>query len=231
VIQIAAYDYNLTRSNRKTITLRVTQDGTLDVRAPLRTSARDIDNFVASKQNWIAKCRKTIADAKQAYAPPPIGWNSPLLWRGKEHPIQSDGESCRMWFDGEIFHFPSCNLENLKYNIPRLLKNCAAVHLRERVAYFADIMHAKPVGMTVGDACKRWGSCSSDKRITFSWRLCLAADDLIDSVVVHELAHLFEMNHSPRFYAIVRATMPDYDARSAKLKDFARQITDIYWEL
>ena len=87
-----------------------------------------------------------------------------------------------------------------------------------RIAYFARQMGVSPARVTVTGARTRWGSCSGKGNLCFSWRLMLAGPEEIDYVVVHELAHLREMNHSPRFWALVEAVLPDHKQRRQRLK-------------
>ena len=94
----------------------------------------------------------------------------------------------------------------------------AKTFLPQRVAYFARQMGVSPARITVTGARTRWGSCSGKGNLCFSWRLMLAGPEEIDYVVVHELAHLREMNHSPRFWALVEAVLPDYKQRRQQLK-------------
>jgi len=93
-----------------------------------------------------------------------------------------------------------------------------------RITYFANLMDVVPARVRVTGAMTRWGSCSSKGSLNFSWRLMLADDDVIDYVVVHELAHLREMNHSRRFWAIVAQVLPDYKTRQQKLKELQRNL-------
>jgi predicted metal-dependent hydrolase len=73
--------------------------------------------------------------------------------------------------------------------------------------------------LTIRDGRSRWGSCSSAGGLNFSWRLILAPPAILDYVVVHELAHLRELNHSPRFWALVAAHCPDYQLQRKWLKE------------
>ena len=79
-------------------------------------------------------------------------------------------------------------------------------------------MGLRPAGITITGARTRFGSCSSKRRISFSFRLMQYPCEAIDYVVVHELAHLRHMNHSAQFYALIEQYMPDYKARRALLK-------------
>ena len=95
------------------------------------------------------------------------------------------------------------------------LKKRARLKLAERVDFHAQRLGLSYKRLGVRDQTSRWGSCSSNKTLSFSWRLILAPEQVLDYVAAHEVAHLREMNHSPRFWALVEKTMPDY--RQARL--------------
>ena len=97
------------------------------------------------------------------------------------------------------------------------LRAQAKIILSQRVAYYAERMGVSPAQIKITGARTRWGSCSAKGNLNFSWRLMLADAREIDYVVVHELAHLREMNHSPRFWAVVEAALPDYRERKKSL--------------
>lgn len=98
------------------------------------------------------------------------------------------------------------------------LKKLAREILPKKTAYFAEIMGVSYGRITVTSAKTRFGSCSSEGNISYSYRLMLYPDEAIDYVVVHELAHRRQMNHSPEFYKIVASVFPDYKYRKALLK-------------
>ncbi len=102
--------------------------------------------------------------------------------------------------------------------ISALKKNARAV-LTAKTDYFSKIMGLKCGRISITSAKTRFGSCSSKGNISYSYRLMLYPEEAIDYVVVHELAHLLEMNHSPRFYAIVSKYLPDYKRRAKLLKN------------
>ena len=93
-----------------------------------------------------------------------------------------------------------------------------------RVAYYADRMGVRYGRITLRCQKTRWGSCSSKKNLNFNILLMLTPIEVIDSVVVHELCHLFEMNHSARFYERVYAAYPDYDKWHRWLKDHGSEL-------
>lgn len=100
----------------------------------------------------------------------------------------------------------------------RLLKEKARIVLGEKAAKFAEMMELEYNRISITNAKTRFGSCSSKGNISFSYRLMLYPEAAIDYVVVHELSHLVEMNHSPRFWSVVEKYMPDYKERKKLLK-------------
>ena len=96
----------------------------------------------------------------------------------------------------------------------------AKMIIPEPVEYYAKIMGITYGRITIREQKTRWGSCSSAGNLNFNWKLILQPGEVMDYVVVHELAHRREMNHSKAFWKIVEAVLPDYKERRKKLKDF-----------
>lgn len=99
------------------------------------------------------------------------------------------------------------------------LKALAKAELPRRTAYFAKMMGVCPKSVKITSAKKRFGSCSGQNGICYSWRLMLYPKEAVDYVVVHELAHIRQKNHSPAFYREIEKILPDYKARAKLLKD------------
>ena len=119
-------------------------------------------------------------------------------------------------------------VENAKNSRPSYSKDDAEAEMLidrarkiipQRVEHFAKIMGVEPKGISITSAQKRFGSCSSRGRICFSFNLVQYPGEAIDYVVVHELAHLVELNHSKEFWKTVEKYMPDYKKRRAMLKN------------
>lgn len=114
----------------------------------------------------------------------------------------------------ETEKLPKLTEEELK-----LLYRKAKVHIPERVRYYAGVMGVTYNRIAIRTQRTRWGSCSSKGNLNFNCLLMLMPQEVIDYIVVHELAHRREMNHSSRFYEIVREVLPDYKARERYLKN------------
>jgi predicted metal-dependent hydrolase len=100
----------------------------------------------------------------------------------------------------------------------------ARKYIPDRVAHFVTIMGVSPISVRITSARTRWGSCSSKRRINFSWRLMLAEEDTIDYVIIHELAHLIQLNHSKAFWTIVEKYAPDYKVQRKKLRELGKKL-------
>jgi predicted metal-dependent hydrolase len=222
-------NYTLTRSHRKTIGLYVRR-GVLEVRAPLKAPIADIDRIVLSKQAWIEKSlAKSAANAEQR-AGFVLSYGDAVTYLGREHPlIAKPGD--RAGFDGSSFYMPpGLTPEQVKGACVQIYRMLAKRDLTAKTLDFAKQMGVTPLAVKINGANTRWGSCSAKRSINFSWRLIMADGDVVDYVVVHELAHITEMNHSPRFWAIVSGVLPDYKARQERLKKLQARLNAEEWE-
>jgi len=222
--------YTLTRSRRKTIAIYITEDATVEVRAPLIASQADIDKFVASKEKWIRTHlaeRKRLGDEKTSFT---LEYNDMVLFRGAKYPLVAKPGNLA-GFDGESFYLPpGLAAYEVKGIIIQVYKMMARKLFKEKAGSFAKSMKVVPSAIKVTSAKTRWGSCSGKNSLNFSWRLVMADDDVIDYVVVHELAHIKEHNHSARFWSIVKSVLPDYQARQRKLKQLQKTLAAQDWD-
>ena len=223
------FDYTLTRSNRKTIGLYVREDG-IEVRAPLKTQKAEIDRFVASNEKWLTNKLAVFSEQQKTRESFTLNYGDTIIYRNQEYVI-SAREGNRMGFDNTCFYMPeNLNNEEIKYTCVDLYRRLAKRDLTKKVIYYSKIMGVVPTAVKISNAQTQWGSCSSKNSLNFSWRLIMADDDVIDYVVIHELAHIKELNHSDRFWAIVREMLPDYRERKERLKQLQRKLNNEDWE-
>jgi len=222
-------EYVLTRSKRKTLALYI-HDGTVEIRAPLKMPQRAIDEFVASKEKWI---RSKLAVSKERMSQREsfsLTYGDTVTYRGNEYPIIA-GDSGRVGFNGESFSVPpGMTPEQIKQACVHIYRMLAKRVLPDKVYHYAKLMSVAPTAVKINNAKTRWGSCSQKKSINLSWRLIIAEDDVIDFIVVHELAHIKEMNHSERFWAIVQDILPNYNERNKKLRELQKRLICENWD-
>ena len=223
-------DYILKRSRRKTVALHVTKDARLEVRAPYHLPKKEIDNIINTKERWInehLQKRIWINMKKSSFS---LNYGDSILLMGKEYVIEEvDGDRIR--YDNRSFKVPAgLSSDLIKQNIIRLYKTIAESVLTEKTSLFMEKMNVEAAAIKINSAKTRWGSCSSQNSINYSWRLIMASDDIIDYVVVHELAHIIEPNHSDRFWSIVEQIIPDYRERHFELRQLQERISTEDWD-
>ena len=184
---------------------------------PLRSSFDQAADFASRHGGWIADRLNKFDDHVQ------IAPNAEIPFRGVPHRIIHRGEkrgtvsaecdevgSHHLVVSGQIDHTPR--------RIRDFLKKEARVALDQAVERYTKILGVPARRIALKDTRSRWGSCSADGRLNFSWRLIFAPPEILDYLAAHEVAHLKELNHSPRFWSIVASLYPDYKKAEAWLK-------------
>ncbi|HOD28357.1 MAG TPA: SprT family zinc-dependent metalloprotease [Syntrophales bacterium] len=215
-------DYTLVRSPRrwKTISLQVLPDGTVLVQAPRHTPKREIEDFFWKKQPWLARKRREQAARRPHARRIAAGETFPYL--GVPYPLEIVPPSERtepLVFTGTKFVLHETAVRGGKALFIRWYRRQAMTYLTGRVAVFSLRLGVLPRGIRIGQARHRWGSCSPENRLSFPWRLIMAPPDVIDYVVVHELAHIREKSHAPAFWALVDCATPRHREHRRWLKD------------
>ncbi len=211
------------RSKRKTIALIVKPDGSLVVRAPLRASEASIREFVESNAKWIEK-KQAEALAFLRPAPKRYAAGELFTYLGSVYPLEIvKGQKKPLLLDGQ-FKLAEAAQGNARLAFEHWYRTQAKQILTERVRLYAGQygFQYRKIGIT--SARTRWGSCSADGSLNFSWRLVMAPAEVVDYVVVHELAHTVFHNHSRRFWKRVEKIMPDYKERRKWLRKDGRQL-------
>lgn len=218
--------YNVVFSQRKKLTITVERDRSIKVYAPEGTSVEKIQAIIESKKLWIYEKTRH----KQKYDPLPHAPGKELVtgeslpYLGKNYQIELVDT------DGGI-HFSQ------KFSVPRNLIGNKRVFqdwyqekAKEKILPRV-ISHAKNLGVTykeakISDSKLRWGSCTPNDNVIFNWRLIKAPMFVIDYVIVHELAHLLESNHTPRFWNIVKAQIADMEKAKEWLKAHGAELEE-----
>ena len=196
----------------------------------MKTPQHHIDRFVESKKKWIEECLAKTAERTERREAFSLNYGDMIRYRGKEYPIKIKPGEYIGYTDGEFYTPPGLTPEEIKAAVVEVYRMLAKRDLTIKTVYFASVMDVEPIAIKVNNAKSRWGSCSGKKRINYSWYLIMADDALIEYVIVHELAHLLEMNHSTQFWNIVEEVLPDYRIRKQRLKDLQKIISNENWE-
>ena len=221
-------EYTIVRSNRKTVAIYI-HNGSVEVRAPLKATKRDIDKFVESKAVWISKNLSVSTEQAEQRDGFRLDYGSFIPYRGNQYPIYAK-EGGHAGFDDRGFYIPpGLTDKQIKAACAQVYKMLAKRDIPHKVSEYSIQMGVAPISIKINSAKTRWGSCSSSMRLNFSWMLIMADDEAIDYVVVHELAHLTEMNHSIRFWKIVESVLPDYKKRHQQLKDLQQRLATEDW--
>lgn len=172
------------RSKRKTISLRIKPDGSIELRTPLYMTDSQIQKFINEKTNWIEKHLKSVKERQEQMK--------------QIKPLSND-------------------------DIQKLADK-ALDYIPNRVEYYSKILNVTYGKITIRNQKSRWGSCSSKGNLNFNCLLMLTPTEVLDYVIVHELCHRKEMNHSARFWAEVEKIIPDYKNHKKWLKEHGDEL-------
>lgn len=204
------------RSRRRTLSVGVDSLGQVTVRAPLKYSEEKIAAFLLEKENWILK-HKARMSASGVELPDKSLDGYQLLLLGEKYSIVLDeGKRVRFLAEQRKILLPKVNAEE---KLRRFLKENAKRIFTEATRIRAEEMGVSYQSVTISSARTRWGSCTGDNRLRFSFRLLYAPKDVIDYVIVHELCHTLYHDHSAAFWAAVAGVLPDYKKKRKWLKD------------
>ena len=207
-------------SRARRIVLRVNPaNGEVIVTAPARGGAGPALAFARRETQWIARQLQRMPE-KVALLP---GAEVPYL--GLNHPIRHSAARgpAPVWTEDGVL-MVSGRIEHASRRLIDFFKREARQLLAARAVEYAARLGARPHRISVRDTKSRWGSCSQQGALSFCWRLVFAPDYVRDYVVAHEVAHLKEMNHSPRFWAHVKTLSPDSARARQWLRDYGRSL-------
>ena len=227
-------EYILKRSNRKTISIRVTKNATLEVRAPKRMPIRSIEHFLESKDEWIQEHIDIALKKNNARDAFSLDYWGTIHIRGMLCEIVPTNDKFPFGPIKEndsyrIFVPDNMPPEQILEKVRKLLIEYAKAFIPTRTSELAKLLEVSPSSVRVGKANTRWGSCSSQGRINFSWKIIMCDDAVIDYVIIHELCHLLQMNHSQKFWNEVHRYSPNYKEHRRMLKKFSNTLDSEDW--
>jgi predicted metal-dependent hydrolase len=207
------------RSKRKSLSIQIKDDGQVIVRAPLRMSENMIHGAVEKHRSWIISRRDRIKQQLQENPPKEFIDGEYYHYLGQQYQLKfvTGMLTGRVILRDSIETAPAVP-ENVCTSIRKWYIEQAQAYIAQRLDTMSTAFDIQFNQMKITSAARRWGSCSSRKVLSFSWRLIMCPSEIVDYVIIHEMAHLLELNHSPRFWAVVEAMCPDYRIRQKWLK-------------
>jgi predicted metal-dependent hydrolase len=214
--------YTLKRSGkRRSIGLRIDDRG-LTVSMPLRASEQWLHSVLQDKAFWVLE----KLDGWQACKPPEIRWQDgeKIDYLGELlelRVVRSLFATPAQHRNNELWVFVADNNHHIEQSVSEWYRQQAEQLFVRRVAYFSPLLNVLPREVKLTEAKTQWGSCTAQGSVRLNVQLIKLPERLIDYVVVHELAHLRELNHSASFWRVVESVCPDYADLRGELKDVA----------
>lgn len=204
-IENTMIEFNVQYGNRKKLSIQIDSVGFITVKAPKGTSKEIIASAIESNGKWILEKIHEIGVARETPKAREYHAQGKFLYLGKE---------CLLH---ELIDCSELTEEALKRNLKKFYMNRCKSIVGERIKIYQKQLKVKPKIIEIVESKSKWGSCSSDRKLTFNYRLAMAPVEVIDYVIIHELCHLLHMNHDRSFWRRVGSIMPDYKEKEAFL--------------
>ena len=218
--------YLLEHRQRRTVGLKITAHG-LVVHAPKRIFAFQLNQILQEKSGWIINKLQARA-ANQVDA---INWanGENLLYLGQDIQLSivQNVSNKALTFDANTLTLATPTPDNqtlIQRKVIQWYQKQAGLDFSRRLAILATKLGVATPPLTLSNAKSRWGSCNSRGEVRLNWRLLQAPPHIINYVICHELAHLKQMNHSAKFWAVVESLFPNYKMAEKELKTLSPQL-------
>lgn len=216
-------DYRLVRSRRRTIGMEIDLDG-LTVRAPRWVTIAEIEGALRERARWIVRTLASWRERRRDVLPREWRTGAPILFQGRELALAvfpSRRPAIRAdLFDLAVLHPHAPDESKVAAAVGHWLREEALRLCLPRVGHYAASLGRAAPPVRISNARSEWGSCNHRGEIRLNWRLAQLPPPLADYVVAHEVAHLVELNHSPRFWAVVERLLPGHAEHRRALDDW-----------
>ncbi len=218
-------NYQIMRSKRRSIGLQITKQAELVVRAPFFVSERMIEQVIREKSKWIERTQARIRASAAFASPKKFEEGERFSFLGETYSLKFvDGAKERLELN-ETFDLAREFIKWAPDIFETWYRKRAIHYLEPLVQEHAARLDVRYKKIKINGSQGRWGSCSADGNLNFTWRLMMAPRDVIRYVAAHEVAHLKEQNHSARFWKVVAFLDPDYRKQEIWLKKHGNQLS------
>ena len=199
-------EFNVQYGRGKKLSIHIDSFGFITLKVPKDTSEEMIVSAIERKGKWILEKIHEIGIAREIPKAREYHAEGKFLYLGKE---------C---FLHELIDSSELDEEALKRNLKKFYITSCRTIVEERIKIYQKQLKVKPKSIEIVESRVKWGSCSSDRKLTFNYRLAMAPIEVIDYVIIHELCHLLHMNHDRSFWRRVGSIMPDYKEKEEFLE-------------
>ena len=207
-------EYKLVREKRKTLVIRILDNCDVLVKAPKKCSLKFINNFIESKQKWIAENINKVKTSNIIYDEF-LSLKSILIF-GEKYKILDDGKKYVI-NDYVLKHTNSSNKQNV---IKKFLFKLSNEYITKRCDELAVGLNLKYKDIKIISSRSKWGSCNNLKQLKFNFRLVCLPKEIIDYVICHELCHIMQLNHSKEFWELLKGMGYDKNAVKQAFKPY-----------
>lgn len=212
-IEDKTIEFHVSYGVRKKISIQIDSTGYMTVKAPNDTSQETIMSLVRQHGKQIVEKLQLIEKSKETIRTKDYQEEGKFLHLGKYH------------FLHELIETAGRSEDELKVNLKKFYFSSCKKIIADRIKIYQTQLKVKPKAIEIEESSTKWGSCSSDKKLTFNYRLAMAPIDVIDYVIIHELCHLTHMNHDRSFWRRVGSIMPDYKVKEEFLARYGQAMT------
>ena len=218
-LSIADLEFEVRRSTRrKTLGVTVDRAGELVVHAPHSATSEELRRWVSGKLVWVHQKLALKKEMRGAIQYPEFVSGESIFYLGRNYRLKLvDAQDAPLRFNGQWFFLRRKDRHNALQHFRQWYVDTGTQWLNKRAAIWQSRAGAAPKRVSVGDLGFRWGSCGKNGAVYFNWRLLQLPVRLVDYVIVHELVHLLERNHTPGFRRIMDRVVPDWREREADL--------------
>ncbi len=207
-------------SKRKNVSIIIDKNAELILRLPLKITMSEINSIIQEKKKWIIEKIILVSEKNKNKIDRFFGDGGKFMFLGKLHKLNySEKLKFAVYFDGNEFYTFLKEDTEIKSHLEKWYKKNAKKILTNRTIYFSNLYGFEFKQVKINSATSRWGSCSWDNNINYSWKLIQAPIFVIDYVVIHELVHTKIKNHSKEFWDKVSQCYPNYLKAVNWLKD------------
>ncbi|SHK42527.1 M48 family metallopeptidase [Desulforamulus aeronauticus] len=222
--------YQIRESRRaKHVRFTISSSDGLEVVVPSNYPQDQLETLLKSKQNWILEKLALFSRRVELVQKNALAATQVIRFLGKSYRVvtvfQPGAPQIEIVGDKIIIMLPQQNQVKIRDVLESWLRHQAREVIKQRLQFFSHKLNIKYNQVAIKDQKTRWGSCSSQGNLNFNYRLVMAPVPIIDYLVVHELAHLREMNHSKKFWLLVESVCPAYKAHRQWLKEHGAELT------